>query len=133
MIWFLVGNVQSHVYASQPLASMSSTIPHTKGTMLTQQQVRDYVEAHMFWVGPTISGKMFTVQTVQLMTAQQAYQQEHADYLGVPLHEQVYYVVAIGPFVATNILTPQSIKLKSIPSAYEIWDAQSGNLLEAGL
>jgi hypothetical protein len=112
---------------------MSFTIPHTKGTMLTQQQVRDYVETHRFWVGPTVSGKMFTIQTVQLLTAQQAYQEKHADYLGVLLNEQVYYVVAVGPFVPMNITSPHPIKLKSVPSAYEIWDAQSGILLEAGL
>ncbi len=135
VIWLLVGNVQSQVStvsASQPLAPMGFTIPHAKGTMLTQQQVRNYVETHRFWVGPTISGKMFTVQTVQLMTAQQAYQERHADYLGVLLNEQVYYVVAVGPFVPMNISSPHPIKIKSVPSAYEIWDAQSGNLLEVG-
>ena len=115
------------------LLQMGMTIPHPAGTMLTTQQVRQYIETHTFWVGPTVSGKPFTVQTIQLMTDQQAYQQEQADDLGVPNGEQVYYVYVAGPFKPVNITSPHPLKITSVPGGYEFWDAYSGNLLEAGL
>jgi|GEM_PF-5939620 len=115
------------------LLPMGVNIPHPAGTMLTSQQVLQYVETHTFWVGPTVSGRPFTVRAVQLMTAQQAYQQEHADSLGVPDSELVYYVYVVGPFKPEYISSPHPLKVKSVPGGYEIWDAYSGNLLEAGL
>ncbi len=113
-----LGNAQSQVStvsANQQLVPMGTTIPHAEGTLLTQQQVRQYIESHTFWVGPTVSGKEFTVQTVQLLTAKQAYQEKHADSLGVPLNELVYYVVAVGPFQPLNVTSPHPLNLNQLP------------------
>jgi len=127
-------NASTVVVTPQPVSGF--VIPHQAGTMLTAQQVRQYVETHRFWIGPTVTGDAFTILTIQLMTAQQTYQTEQADYLGVPDNTLVYYVKARGPFkpVGLHLHLASGVKLPStIDSAYEIWDAHSGKLLEEGM
>lgn len=119
---------------STPLPATGMVIPHQAGTMLTTEQVRKYVTTHTFWVGPTTTGKMFTIEVLQLMTAKQAYQKNLIEYLSVPDNAPIYYVKARGPFKPIGLHLAPGVKPPTqADEAYEVWDPYSGRLLQEGL
>src|SRR5579884_2118024 len=51
---------------------MSAISPHKDGTLLTNADVQGYVSTHPFPVGPLAPGAHLKVESIQLMTSQEA-------------------------------------------------------------
>lgn len=104
----------------------------TNGQGITLAQVRQYVITNPFPGGPTISGQAPQIVSIQLVTSLQAEQLLNGEETGLPANAMVYLVILHGPFILTNVHSPAPIKMQPSPGGFEVFDAQTGNMLEWG-
>lgn len=126
-----LSNVQGTTLALQP----PSTIPIKDNgkTILTSQDVTQYLQTHLFAAGPTTTGKPPTIELIQLLTDVQA-SKKIGSSVGLPNNAPVYYVLLRGPFIPVNVKLPPSEKpIGNVDEGWEIFDAYAGNLLVWGL
>ncbi|HEU5230289.1 MAG TPA: hypothetical protein VFU49_20895 [Ktedonobacteraceae bacterium] len=94
------------------------------------QDVQQYALSHPFPGGAVMAGHTIKVQSVTLMTRQQAINQG-AELQAYSTTDMVYKVVLEGPFATTYVLAPVPVS-PTVSQGYEIFDAHTGDLLEWG-
>lgn len=93
---------------------------------ITDVQVREYVLSHR--IARTLQATNVAVRSIRFMTAQQVRAALHGSDAGVPPQTPLCLVVMTGRFVFAG---PRGIT-PTFPIGVEVFDARTGNLLEAG-
>lgn len=99
----------------------------------TIEAMRKYLQRYpSSFIGPTVSGKSPTIDTIEFMTSKQACELMHGASSGLSDDEMICYVVLRGPFIGSMISYAPGTKLKGNPiveTVVEVFDARTGNLL----
>lgn len=110
---------------------VSEITARSDGQSLTTADVSHYVTTNTFVGGPTVSGAYPNVISIQLVTSQAA-GQIVGEGTGLPDGTMVYMVVLHGPFMLTNIHSPVPVHVNPTNNVFEVFVAQTGNLVEWG-
>lgn len=113
-----------------PVTSSASVTAKANGVpAITAADVQQYLQTHPFMGGPTLSGKSPAI-TITFMTAKQA-GAKLATTFG-PSIQMVYYVEFQGPFLMVNESLPPGVAVPTAQTGFEVFDAQTGDLIEWG-
>lgn len=102
------------------------------GAAFTVADVQQYVLAHGCPCGALVPGAHLTIVKILFVTSQEASALLNGEYVERPDNYIVCYVLMHGPFYPA-FSVPYGAKLPpTIDSGYEIFDAQTGNMLQYG-
>lgn len=111
----------------------ATAIPaHKDNTLLSVEDVENYILTHPYPIGPTVSGGLPEIVVIQLMTSRNASNVMHGEYVGLPDDALVYYVLLKGPFYPTHIITITGMNISIADRMEEVFDAYTGNQLVWG-
>lgn len=104
--------------------------PHLPGIpSFTLADVANYIQTKSFMT--TTSGTPPVITNAEFITAQQASALLDGEYIGRPDNALVCYVELQGPFRVKGPL-PSGATVPTVNTGYELFDAQTGNLLMWG-
>jgi hypothetical protein len=113
-----------------PVSSSAIIMAKSNGVpAITAADVQPYLQTHSFMGGPTLSGKSPTI-TITFMTAKQAGAKLVTTF--GPSIQMVYYVEFQGPFLMENESLPPGVAVPTAQTGFEVFDAQTGDLIEWG-
>ena len=92
---------------------------------ITEEQVRNYVTSHRL---PHADATNVSIVSTRLLTHQEVRSLLHSANLGLPDNQQLWLVVMSGKFAFSG---PPGAN-PTFPFAVEVFDARTGNLLQAG-
>ena len=98
----------------------------------TESDVRAYLKHFdtSAIVGPTVSGKPFTIRKIQFMTNKEVFILTHGENPGLADDAVVCVVELYGPFYMTTISVPPGRKpFPPMDSVSVVFDAQTGNII----
>ena len=103
--------------------------PRSDGQLLTRTDISQYVTTHQSAGGPTTSGAFPQMKWDRLVTSKAAETLLKGEQTGLKDNAMVHVVLLHGPFVLTEMLAPPGVKIPTVSDIYEVFDAQTGNLL----
>lgn len=118
-----------HIYFNDGAPAIPA---HPGNTLLSVTDVQHYVLKHRSPIGPTVSGGLPKIMTIQLMTSYNASKVMGGEYVGPSDHALVYYVLLKGPFYPEFILTVTGVDPGIAGTMDEVFDAYTGNQLVWG-
>jgi hypothetical protein len=102
------------------------------GAAFTAADVEQFIQAHGYAGGATVSGGPPTILKILFITSQQASALLNGEDIGRPDNAIVCYVLVAGPFYS-SVSLPYGVPTPKAPyihqTGYEVFDAQTGNLL----
>jgi hypothetical protein len=121
-----VANFEPDPAAVGKPASGRAAIPApATNAQITDEQVRSYVTSHRL---PHADAANVSIVSTNLLSHQQVRTLLHSANLGLPDNEQLWLVVMSGTFAFSG---PPGAN-PTFPFAVEVFDAHTGNLLQAG-
>jgi hypothetical protein len=108
-----------------PASGRAAIRPRHQNELITDAQVRSYVLSHRV---PHAQATNVTILSTSFISSQQVRSLFHSANLGLPDLEPMCLVVMSGRFVFSG---PPGARL-TFPIALEVFDARTGNLLQAG-
>jgi hypothetical protein len=108
--------------------------PATTGTTpgFTVDDVAQYTKLHGFAGGPTASGDQPAITKVMFIGAGEANMLLGGEDVARPDDYLVCYVELSGPFLLSGMSVPPGVKIPTVQTAFEVFDAHTGNLLVFG-
>lgn len=113
-----------------PIAGTPAIAPHSTGTpAFSSSDVRQYVVTHQFSGGPTVAQSSPSIVKLEFISSKQASQQLDGTSPGLPDNALVCFVVIKGPFLLTADSQPSRLRVPTVNTGIEVFDAHTGNQL----
>ena len=98
----------------------------------TADDVAQYTKVHGFAGGPTVSGDEPAITKVMFIGGGEARKLLGGETVDRPDDYLVCYVELSGPFLLSGMSLPPGVKPAIVQTAFEVFDAHTGNLLVFG-